>query len=281
MSKTTNHQKEHVANQQSMHVFEEKVIDLDLKDVDNADLQHIKKTNKSEFKPMVRSFGRIKSRKLSKHKNFLLKQFIKPYEIKDLSKNNEHESGDNFCSQSYHRSCEQNYLEIGFGFGDFLYKMAEENPGKKFFGFEPHLNGVANFLAKLETSSLNNIKISTQDIRFILPQFCDEFFCEIFILFPDPWPKSKHLKRRLINSEFLDNFLAPKLQKDGKLIIATDHSPYKTWILSHILQSKKFVWTAKSQNDWQNFPTFWHKTKYQKKAEAEGRVSSYLELIRI
>ncbi len=205
---------------------------------------------------LIRSFGRIKSRKLSDHKNHLLQNFLPHFQLENSQQNSQ-----------------KNILEIGFGFGDFLFEKAKNNPEINFFGFEPHLNGVVNLLAKLEKEKLQNIKISTQDVRLALEKFDNNFFDEIYILFPDPWPKAKHFKRRLINQNFLDEVLAPKIKNAGKLIIATDHDSYKIWILDSLLSSKNFLWNAKSKAGWQNFPNDWTITKYQKKAAAEGRIS--------
>ena len=207
---------------------------------------------------LIRSFGRIKSRKLSDHKNFLLSELLPKYEFAATPQAAVNKGA--------------NVLEIGFGFGDFLFEKAKKNPQKNFYGFEPHLNGVVNLLAKLEQEPLLNICLSKQDVRGFWPNFPDKFFDEIFILFPDPWPKSKHFKRRLLSLEFLDSILAPKMKDGGKLVIATDHDSYKTWILAQILRSKNFFWEANSKENWQNFPSDWVETKYQRKAIIEGRV---------
>jgi tRNA (guanine-N7-)-methyltransferase len=210
----------------------------------------------------IRSFGRIKSRRLSDHKKFLLKNLLPLYEIDQIPE----------------ISSAKKVLEIGFGFGDFLFEQAKNNPEKFFIGSEPHLNGVVNLLAKLEKQSLPNLKISRQDVRLFLNSLPEKFFDEVLILFPDPWPKSRHIKRRLISLRFLDWILSPKMKSGASLTIATDHDSYKTWILSQILLSKEFSWLAASKKDWQIFPENWVVTKYQKKAEAEGRVSVIFKL---
>ena len=204
---------------------------------------------------LIRSFGRIKSRKLSDHKNLLLEEFFPLFQIKNLE------------------PTKKNILEIGFGFGDFLFEKAQKNPQINFFGFEPHLNGVVNLLAKMENTPLKNLQISNQDVRLSLEKFPEKFFDEIYILFPDPWPKAKHFKRRLLTKEFFDQTIFPKIKNLGKLVIATDHDSYKTWILAEILRSEKFLWDAESKKDWQVFPADWVETKYQKKAANEGRTS--------
>jgi len=218
--------------------------------------------NNSTDTRLIRSFGRIKSRRLSDHKNFVLENFLPLYEIKNFD-----------------ISHGKNILEIGFGFGDFLFEKAKRNPDISFFGAEPHLNGAINLLSKLEQEPLPNLKISREDVRLLLKKFSDKIFDEIFILFPDPWPKFKHFKRRLIDVKFLDEVLAPKIKTGGKLTIATDHDSYKTWILSEVLRSKKFSWKADSKKDWQIFPDDWVMTKYQNKALIEGRVPVIFNLI--
>ena len=221
----------------------------------------MKEESKNFQNKLIRSFGRIKSRKLSDHKNHLLENLLPSYSIKDP------------------RNCKNSAnLEIGFGFGDFLFQYAKNNPQITSFGFEPHLNGVVNLLAKLEEEPLSNLQISADDVRLELANFSDDFFDRVHILFPDPWPKAKHFKRRLINKNFLDDILAPKMKKKANLIIATDHDSYKTWILSEIAQSEKFIWNAKSKDDWKNFPSDWTITKYQKKAKLEGRESVIFNL---
>ncbi len=211
---------------------------------------------------LIRSFGRIKSRRLSDNKNALIEDLLPLYEI-----------------ENFESSSKETCLEIGFGFGDFLFEKAKTNSDILFFGAEPHLNGVVNLLAKLEAEPLKNLKISREDVRILLAKFPDKNFDQIFILFPDPWPKSRHFKRRLINTEFLDEILAPKMKDGAKLTIATDHDLYKTWILAEVARSKKFSWQANSKQDWQNFPSDWVETKYQKKAAAEGRVSVIFNLL--
>ena len=219
---------------------------------------------------LIRSFGRINGRKLSLQKQSLLANFLPKIKLDtDIINQASAKSKDQF-----------NILEIGFGFGDFLFNLAKKNTSKNIYGFEPHINGIVNLLGLITKENLNNIKISNADIRKEIINFADNFFDEIYILFPDPWPKSKHYKRRLITTNFLDNILANKLKKSAKIIISTDHDAYKTWILANILDCKKLQWSAQSKADWQNFPDEWIATKYQKKAIAEGRIPVIFKLVK-
>jgi tRNA (guanine-N7-)-methyltransferase len=212
--------------------------------------------------PLIRSFGRIKSRKLSNNKQDLYDNLLPKYELT--------KEDSSFIKDK------KLFLEIGFGFGDFTFEFVKNNPDVNLIAGETHINGIINLLAKLDREPMNNVKIVKTDIRFLLEEIEDNIFDQIYILFPDPWPKVKHHKRRLINKVFI-NLLSKKIKSGGKLIIATDHDSYKEWIMSVMNDDNNFVWNTKSQDDWQIFPKDWIITKYQKKAKREGRESIYLE----
>jgi tRNA (guanine-N7-)-methyltransferase len=220
-------------------------------------------SKESKQPQFVRSFGRVRARKLSIHKkdlfsNLLLKYKIDESEIADLKSNEQ-----------------QTYLEIGFGFGDFLFENAKNNPNILFIGCEPHVNGVVNLLSKLEDCPLDNVRLFVGDSRILLEK-SEQIFDKVYILNPDPWPKAKHYKRRLINVEFLE-LLHSKIKADSPLIIATDDNSYKKWIMAEYFRSGLWKWLAKSKSDWQNFPDNWVQTKYQKKAVIAGRENVFLE----
>lgn len=214
----------------------------------------------------IRSFGRIKSRKLSDHKKDLFSNLLNSYQIteKDLE-----------SLKSYPKI----HLEIGFGFGDFLFENAKNNPEILFIGCEPHVNGVVNLLAKLEKEPLENIKLFISDVRILLEKIPTDFLNKVYILNPDPWPKAKHAKRRLINESLL-KILHEKVKKDGELIIATDSDIYKKWIMFEQHKIALWHWEANSKYDWKNFPDDWVKTKYQKKAEEDGRENVFLRFLK-
>lgn len=224
----------------------------------------IKKDRDNEKVPFVRSFGRVKSRKLGVRQNDLLQNLLPSYEFLNSHLDQKFLQNQNLT------------LEVGFGFGDFTFELARNNPNANILAGETHLNGIINLLGKLEQNPLSNIKIFKSDIRLLLSELPDKIFSQIYILFPDPWPKAKHYKRRLINTQFL-NLLSKKIKNSGKLIIATDHDSYKVWIMNAMVLQSDFIWTAKEPSDWQNFPNDWVVTKYQKKAAIEGRKSVYLE----
>ncbi|MFT6332747.1 MAG: tRNA (guanine-N7-)-methyltransferase [Lentimonas sp.] len=216
----------------------------------------------------VRSFGRVRTRKLSHHKKFLFTDLLPKYKIEDPE------------IPQLQELSKKVYLEIGFGFGDFLFENAKNNPETLFIGCEPHINGVVNLLKKLEEEPLENIKIYVGDSRIFLDLAPANIFSKTYILNPDPWPKAKHYKRRLINAEFFE-LLSSKIKDGEKLIIATDSESYKEWLMVEYFNSVGWKWEAKSQCDWKIFPDDWVETKYQKKAKIAGRTNSFLSFIQI
>jgi tRNA (guanine-N7-)-methyltransferase len=226
----------------------------------------------TDLKPkFIRSFGRIKSRTLSNHKKDLLENLLPKYQIQ-ISNHSQLEAL-KLNTKIYKKAI----LEIGFGFGEFIFESAKNNPETLFIGCEPHLNGVINLLSKLEQNPLLNIKIFIDDSRVLLEQIPDNIFDKIYILNPDPWPKSKHHKRRLINCNFF-HFLKLKAKKQSQLIIATDDNSYKKWIMVEYFKNNLWSWQANSKEDWE-FPKGWIQTKYQKKAQTAGRENAFLQFI--
>ena len=184
-------------------------------------------------------------------------------------------------------------LEVGFGGGEHLAELAKREPDTGFLGAEVFLNGVASLLAHLngshrsgvgplalEVGRVDNIRIWPEDIRLLFDKLPDEIFDEIYVLYPDPWPKKRHADRRFINPDNLKQ-LARCLKTGGILRIATDHKIYKHWVLHQMHDSPAFRWTATCGNDWKHEPTDWVQTKYQCKALREGRRPVFLDYEKI
>jgi tRNA (guanine-N7-)-methyltransferase len=170
-------------------------------------------------------------------------------------------------------------LEIGFGGGEHLAQRAEEAPTTGFIGCEPFINGVAKLLSTVDGNHLANIRIRCGDARELverLPAACLE---RIYILYPDPWPKRRQHKRRLISPEMI-NQLARVLRPCGELRFATDIDDYSGWTLKRFLDSADFEWLATKADDWRQPWEGWRPTRYEAKARAEGRGSAYLSFRR-
>jgi len=172
------------------------------------------------------------------------------------------------------------WLEIGFGGGEHLIGQASANPRVGFIGCEPFVNGVARLMSGLLAAgqsepSACNVRIFPDDGRDLVAALPNASIGRAFILFPDPWPKARHHKRRLVTAELLDE-LARVMKVGAELRIATDHRPYCRWIMARILAHRGFSWTNSSPNDWRNRPVDWPETRYERKAKVAGRECVYL-----
>jgi tRNA (guanine-N7-)-methyltransferase len=166
-------------------------------------------------------------------------------------------------------------LEIGFGGGEHLIAEAEREPRTGFIGCEPFVNGMAKALAAIATTKLTNIRLHFGDATFLLPWLRDGSLKRIDLIYPDPWPKRRHWKRRFIQEESLAE-LARVLAEGGDFRFASDIPDYVAWTLRHVLQSGHFEWTAERADDWRlPWPGF-TSTRYEAKAKRAGRAPCYL-----
>lgn len=235
-------------------------------------------------------YGRRVGRKIRKTKEFLLENFLPCVRVG--------QNGGSFSPVScFGRRYKAFYLEIGFGDGEHLAALSKDMPDCGFIGAEVYKNGVANLLSLLtglkntsdipdggkiglEPGRADNVRIFDDDVRLLFARLPDDFFDKIYVLFPDPWPKTRHAARRFINPENLQT-LARLLKKGGILQIATDHPVYKRHVLEIMHENSDFVWTAKTSDNWRNPPADWHETKYQRKALREGRRPVFFEYRRV
>jgi len=186
---------------------------------------------------------------------------------------------------SRHAACEPNaltdvWLEIGFGGGEHLAWQAEHHPEIGIIGAEPFVAGMAKLLSRIEGKNLRNIRLYAEDARDIVSALPDASLGRLFILFPDPWPKTRHHKRRLIQMELLEGF-ARVLRKGAELRLATDDASYLTYALERLMAHPAFAWNAQKAADWQNRPADWPQTRYEAKAFAAGRRCTYLSFSRV
>jgi tRNA (guanine-N7-)-methyltransferase len=140
-------------------------------------------------------------------------------------------------------------LEIGFGGGEHLVAQAAAQRELRFIGVEPFLNGVASCLRHIEESGVQNVRLHHGDARDVLARLPDTSLDRVDILFPDPWPKKRHWKRRLIQAEFVAE-LARVLQPGAEMRFATDWANYAAWTLEVFTHATHFTWTAECAADW-------------------------------
>jgi tRNA (guanine-N7-)-methyltransferase len=171
------------------------------------------------------------------------------------------------------------WLEIGFGAGEHLAAQAAAHPDIGFIGCEVFENGVARLVAEIARLGLVNIRIFPDDIRALLDALAPASLDRVFILFPDPWPKTRHHKRRLVSTATLDR-LAVLMRKGAELRLATDDRDYLVWMLEHATAHPEFVWLARGPADWRERPSDWPPTRYEEKARAAGRTPAFLRFPR-
>jgi tRNA (guanine-N7-)-methyltransferase len=171
-------------------------------------------------------------------------------------------------------------LEIGFGGAEHLIAQALANPDTGFIGSEPFINGMAKALAAIEQHRLRNIRLSAGDATHLIAWLPTEALSRIDILYPDPWPKRRHWKRRFLQDESL-RALARILKICGELRFATDIPGYASWVLTRVQRSAELEWIAEGAEDWrQPWPDF-AGTRYEAKAKREGRTPAYFSFRRI
>jgi tRNA (guanine-N7-)-methyltransferase len=171
------------------------------------------------------------------------------------------------------------WLEVGFGAGEHLAWQAAHHPDVTHLGVEPYLNGVAALLARLEAANLANVRICVDDARLVLAALPDASLERLHVLFPDPWPKRRHHKRRIVNADTVRH-MARTLAPGGELRLASDDSDYVTWMLAVLRREPRLVWRARRAADWRERPADWPATRYEEKARAEGRIPVFLRFTR-
>ena len=168
------------------------------------------------------------------------------------------------------------HFEIGFGSGEHLAYRADLLPNHAFIGAEPFVNGVATALGHVRDQHLPNVRLWMGDALDVLRRIQDGALSFLYLLHPDPWPKARHAKRRMVNDGPADLFAA-KLKLDGEFRLATDDPTYLNWALMVMRRhSAQFEWLAKTPMDFLEPSGGWIETRYGAKSRREGRRPYYL-----
>jgi tRNA (guanine-N7-)-methyltransferase len=201
-------------------------------------------------------YGRRKGPRLSSHQHGLIDHLLPQFELR---------LNPTADPRSYFlETVEGVWLEIGFGGGEHLIWQAQRHPNVGFIGAEPYVNGVVKLLSHLEDVPAANIRIYSGDARDILEALPEASVGRVFILFPDPWPKARHHKRRFIQMDTLDA-LARVMKPGAELRFASDDTGYVEWTLERLVAHPAFDWTATRASDWQARPADWPPTRYEAK----------------
>lgn len=167
------------------------------------------------------------------------------------------------------------WLEIGFGGGEHLLHEARRRPDVGFIGVEPFINGMAKLMVALAAQPLPNLRIYDDDATQLLDWLPAASVDGLDLLYPDPWPKKRHWKRRFVSRVNLDR-IARVLKPDARFHFASDIDTYINWTLLHCRSHPAFEWQAKSAADWHTPYEAWPGTRYEAKAIREGRRPAYL-----
>ncbi|WDI32663.1 tRNA (guanosine(46)-N7)-methyltransferase TrmB [Hyphococcus flavus] len=175
---------------------------------------------------------------------------------------------------------EEIQLEVGFGGGEHLAWQAAHNPEAGFIGAEPFVNGVGKLLSAVDDAKLGNVRIHFGDARPLIEALPGASLSRIYVLHPDPWPKKRHHKRRMVSPWFFEE-AARLIKPGGELRIASDIRDYIRWTLMHARNAEGFEWTAECASDWKIRPDDWPQTRYEAKSIREGRKPCYLQFRRL
>jgi tRNA (guanine-N7-)-methyltransferase len=170
-------------------------------------------------------------------------------------------------------------LEIGFGGGENLLAEAADHRELGFIGCEPFVNGMAKILALIEAGGHDNVRLFAGDAIDMLAWLPEASIAGVDLLYPDPWPKRRHWKRRFVQDRTI-TMLARVLRPGGVFRFATDIADYAAWTLEHFARAPAFAWTAARADDWRKPWAGFRGTRYEAKATREGRVPCYLEFRR-
>ena len=171
------------------------------------------------------------------------------------------------------------WLEVGFGSGEHMVHQAARNAGAGIIGAEPFINGVATLLGKIREAGVDNIRVHSGDARDLMDVLPVASLAKAFLLYPDPWPKARHHRRRFVTAEHLGP-LARAMRPGAEFRVATDIPDYVRQTLEEVPKAG-FGWEAEKPADWRRPWDDWLSTRYEQKALREGRVPFYLTFRRL
>ena len=173
------------------------------------------------------------------------------------------------------------WVESGFGGGEHLIETAKAHPSIGFIGAEPFVNGMAKALVAIHEAGLeDSIRLHHADSVLLLDALAPASIGRFYLLYPDPWPKKRHWKRRFVERDNLDR-IARVLRPGGEFRFASDWGPYVDWALKRVLDHPAFEWTARVADDWRRPWAGWPGTRYEEKAIREGRTPAHLVFRRV
>ena len=204
--------------------------------------------------PPLRSFGRLKSRPIKPRQAALMETRLPGLRVPPGPVD----------PAVLAPGASETWLEIGFGGGEHMAAQAARAPDVLIIGAEPFLNGVASAVRHIEEQGLSNVRLHDEDVRDLIARLPDASLARVFILFPDPWPKTRQQKRRLVQPELVAE-LARVLRPGGRLRFASDVASYVDQALERFIAHPAFAWTAGRADDWRVPPADHITTRYEEK----------------
>ena len=207
-----------------------------------------------EHHPPLRSYGRLKTRTITPRQAALMESLLPALRPPAGA----------FDPRRLMPDAAEVWLEIGFGGGEHMAAQAGRRPDVLLLGAEPFQNGVASALRHIDEAALRNVRVHDGDARELMARLPDASLDRVFILFPDPWPKTRHNKRRIVQADTVAE-LARLLKPGGALRFASDWADYVDWSLLRITANPAFRWTAARADDWRLPPADHITTRYEEK----------------
>jgi len=208
----------------------------------------------SDTRPPMRTFGRIKSRPIKPRQAALVETRLPGLRIPAGAVD----------PRALMPAARETWLEIGFGGGEHMAAQAARAPDVLILGAEPFQNGVASAVRHIDEQNLQNVRLHDDDVRELMSRLPDGCLSRVFVLFPDPWPKTRQQKRRLVQAETVAEF-ARLLAPGGRLRFASDVASYVDQALGRITANPAFRWTAERADDWRVPPADHITTRYEEK----------------
>ncbi len=204
--------------------------------------------------PRLRSYGRLKTRSIKPRQAALMETLLPALRPPTQP----------FDPRTLKPDAAEIWLEIGFGGGEHMAAQAQRRPDLLILGAEPFQNGVASALRHIDEAALTNVRVLDGDARELMALMPPACLDRVFVLFPDPWPKSRHNKRRIVQAETVAEF-ARLLKPGGRLRFASDWADYVDWSLQRFTASPDFRWSAGRADDWRVPPADHITTRYEEK----------------
>lgn len=239
-----------------------------------APVRHPDAVHTDDPERWLRSYGRRKSHRVSPRQERLVREGLAAYRVPIEAPAPDDIRG------IFGAAVDRVALEIGFGGGEHLLARATAEPRTGFIGCEPFFDGLAHLFADLSTDTAPRVRVYDHDARDVLDWLPSACLDQVYLLYPDPWPKRRHHKRRFVTAPNLDR-LARVMRPGSPLTMATDWPDYARTMLMAILAHPAFRWTATRAVDWRNAPPGWPGTRYEKKGLTAGRPPIYILCERI